>query len=186
MEKKHPLKSIWTAQQTKRTPKPTVNKIQILKALIRQSSFLFFIKITALWGKKGSRRSPLSFPRGSLLKIVLRELWKGMDLPVLPVPWAYTSGRWKLLYHWGEGNNLSTSLTLSKCSIVKMNFPSASQWVKQWLQWMYLTSWRCCPPSLPTSVFLFWPPLFAQQNFVWSVFSLPHCMTNPHGQKTVL
>lgn len=39
----------------------TINKIQVSKALIRLSFFLFFIKIIAFWGKKGSRRYPLSF-----------------------------------------------------------------------------------------------------------------------------
>lgn len=44
-----------------RTLQPTINKIQFSKALIRQSFFLFFIKIIALWGEKGSRRNSMYF-----------------------------------------------------------------------------------------------------------------------------
>lgn len=77
VEKKAPSKKRLNVSTTLQ---PTTKKIQISKALIRQSFFLFFIKIIALWNKKGSRRNPMSFfTRDTTLKIVF-IMWKDADL----------------------------------------------------------------------------------------------------------
>lgn len=145
---RHPLRSIWTFQQICR---PTINKIQISKALFRQSFFLSFIKITALWGKKGLRRNPMSFSQ----EIQFFKLFLYCEKTLT---YWHPSSATSFSQHTGQdaenscitGNNLSTLQILNKCATVKMIYRPSSFPLGQAVATMDVTEKLEMLPSLPS------------------------------------